>query len=112
MGKISLYDAISSVTILTETNLTEETLTGYTLTDSTLSGASNVYSFIDNNGNVTQIKKVKKDRFKFYIDPEIVFITTIDDCVIGVSGNPEDPNCIFGIALGVGDNDIVLAKYI
>lgn len=95
MGKVSLYEAISS---------------GSTISGTTLSGLSNIYHFIDESGNVTQIKKNIKNRFKFYIDPEIVFLNIPESCVIGIN-NAENGDCSFGIGLGIGDNDMVLAKY-
>ena len=89
MGKISLLDAIK--------NSTDNTYSG-----TTSGNQSDVHIFIDDNGNVTQIKKSSKDRLKFYIDPEITFITLPEFCVIGVSDEVNGA-CSFGIALGVGD---------
>jgi hypothetical protein len=75
---------------------------GVTVSGSTLSGVSNVYTFLDEKGNVTQIKKELKHRNKYYIDPEVLFYSASVDCYIGVSDS-ENGNCTFGIALGVGD---------
>ena len=68
-----------------------------------MSGLSNVYSFIDTKGNVTQIRKaIKKQRNKFYIDPEITFFAFYELCVIGIT-DEENGECSFGLALGMGD---------
>lgn len=63
-----------------------------------------VYIFIDEDGNVKQIQKEKKDRKKYY--PNIP--TKVDDIigdvyVIGVSDT---------VAMGAGDNTMIYAKYI
>jgi hypothetical protein len=50
-----------------------------------LSGDTGVHVFIDESGNVTQIKKNVKERLRYYIDPSIQF-EFLPECVIGVSG--------------------------
>jgi hypothetical protein len=50
-----------------------------------VSGDTGVHVFIDDSGNVTQIKKKQKERLKYYIDPELQ-IDFASDCVIGVNG--------------------------
>lgn len=67
----------------------------------------NVYHFIDDSSNVTQIKKEKRNRLKYYIDPK-----TIDDsCYIGIN-DPKEGDCSEGVGLGFGDYDIMaLANY-
>lgn len=87
------------------------------ITDNTstkvLSGITNlnVYEFIDEFGNVTQIEKESKSRLKYYIDPTSVPETITPTCVIGISGGIDSPDCSEGIGLGVGDNYFAYAKY-
>lgn len=59
-----------------------------------------VYNFIDEFGNVTQIKKGRKKRLEFY--PERVNVPIIEPCVIGVS-DPASGDCSEGIAMGCGE---------
>jgi hypothetical protein len=71
------------------------------------SGATNldVHIFVDNSGNVVQIKKVIKSRLKFYIDP----VLPPDDfsvCAIGVS-DAFGEDCTDGIALGLNNDDLM-----
>lgn len=79
----------------------------------TTSGNTNldVYIFVDEFGNVTQIKKESKSRLKYYVDPTSVPETITPSCVIGISGGIDSPDCSEGIGLGVGDNYFALAKY-
>lgn len=70
-----------------------------TPTASTLSEYG-IYNFIDEFGNVTQIKKGKKKRLEFY--PERINVPLIEPCVIGVS-DPASENCTEGIAMGCGE---------
>lgn len=63
-----------------------------------------VHIFVDENGNVTQIKKFSKPRLKYYIDPNFPDAPIQEYCVIGVS-DPEDGDCSEGTAMGVGDNE-------
>lgn len=73
-----------------------------------------VYTFVDEDGNVTQIKKVKKSITKFYPnEPSKVESIVGDYAVIGVasidSGDASD------IAMGVGDANngvLVYAEYV
>jgi len=84
------------------------------ISSNTISGTTNIYQFIDDSGNVTQISKIKKNKFKHYIDaPEKAIY---QGCMIGVSDsdkNDLDQNipCTYGIALGLGDNNMGLASY-
>lgn len=89
-------------------------ITNNTSTDSsTLSGATNidVHIFLDEDGNVIQIKKDPKSRLKFYIDP----VLPPDDfrvCAIGISDAFGD-DCTDGIAMGLNDIDkMANANYI
>lgn len=65
--------------------------------------------FIDNSGNVTQIEKQDKSRFKYYIDPTYTDMV-LNYCAIGIS-DEEFGECSYGIALGIGDNLMAFAKY-
>jgi hypothetical protein len=68
---------------------------------------NDVHIFVDNNGNVDQIKKISKERLKYYIDeelPEKVY------CVIGID-DPYSGSCSEGTALGIGDNMMAFAIY-
>ena len=63
-----------------------------------------VYAFVDKDGNVTQIKKDKKDTEKYYPNEPSKVDTVLGDVwVIGVSDD---------IAMGVGDEVMAYAKYI
>lgn len=63
-----------------------------------------VYTYIDENGNVTQIKKEKKDRKKYYPNAETNVEGILGDVyVIGVSDT---------VAMGVGDDTMAYARYI
>lgn len=97
MGRISLFTEILNYS-------------GVTVSGATLSDRNNVYTFLDEKGNVTQIKKKVKKRNKFYIDPEVYFYDPNTYCYIGVSDS-ENGDCTFGVGLGVGDNDISPATY-
>ena len=79
---------------------------GSTNVNSGITNNINSYTFIDESGNVTQIGKKSKSRLKYYIDDKIP-----PTCVIGISGNVGDPDCILGTALGLGDNTYGIAKY-
>lgn len=58
----------------------------YNIPYQAMSGAtSGVHVFIDESGNVTQIKKKQKERLKYYIDPSPQFNFT-PECVIGING--------------------------
>lgn len=73
-------------------------------TDSTIKTTQSdygVYIFVDENGNVTQINKEKKERLKFY--PDQINAPLIEPCVIGISGDIGVENCTEGIAMGCGD---------
>lgn len=73
-----------------------------TTTASTITQLNNygVYNFVDEFGNVTQIKKSVRKRIEFY--PELVDAPLIEPCVIGVK-DPVDGNCTEGVAMGCGD---------
>lgn len=71
---------------------------------------NNIYSLIDDNGNVTQIKKQSKKKYKYYIDPELSSNLIEQPCYIGIS-NTESGDCSYGIALGFGDRTVIIAKY-
>ena len=70
----------------------------------------NVHIFIDENGNVTQIDKIDKDRIKYCIDPYVPQTDIVKSCVIGISDEIEG-ECTDGIGLGLGDNTYGYAKY-
>lgn len=76
------------------------------ISSTTQSGTTDIHQFIDENGNVLQIQKIKKDKFKHYIETE----QTRHDCVIGAN-TPENGDCTYGVALGLGDNTLGLANY-
>lgn len=76
----------------------------------TLSGNTDIHHFIDESGNVSQIPKIKKERYKYYIDPDTPARIIIESCVIGVDSEESGP-CSFGVALGFGDDTMCLAKY-
>jgi len=87
-------------------------MTGSTInSDATLSGITDIHHFIDESGNVSQIPKIKKNRYKYYIDPDTPDRILPQNCVIGVSDEQSGP-CSFGVALGLGDDTMGLAKYI
>jgi len=86
-------------------------ITGYTIkSGATLSSTTDIHQFMDENGNVSQIPKIKKTRYKYYIDPDTPDRIIIENCVIGVSDEESGP-CSFGVALGLGDDTMCLAKY-
>ena len=90
------------------------TTTSELISDSVnISGTTNInsYTFIDESGNVTQINKKSKSRLKYYIDDKIPQPIVNPPCVIGISGNIDDPDCELGIGLGLGDNQYGLANY-
>lgn len=63
-----------------------------------------VYTFIDEDGNVTQIKKEKKSITKFYPnEPSEVDKIIGEYAVIGVSDT---------VAMGIGDNIMAYAEYV
>jgi len=70
----------------------------------TTSGTTNdgVYIFIDENGNVEQIKKDTNDRLMFYTDTKSKQQSLLEPCIIGVS-DPVNGNCTEGIIMGTGD---------
>lgn len=70
----------------------------------------NIHVFIDENGNVTQIDKIDKDRIKYCIDPYVPQTDIVEYCVIGIS-DPIAEDCTNGIGLGLGDNSYGYAKY-
>jgi len=63
-----------------------------------------VYTFVDEDGNVTQIKKVKKSITKYYPnEPSNVDKIVGDYAVIGISDT---------IAMGIGDDVMAYAEYV
>lgn len=76
------------------------------VTTGSTSGLTNidVHIFVDENGNVTQIKKYSKPRLKYYIDPNYPDMPLEESCVIGV-GDPEEGDCSYGTAMAIGDGD-------
>jgi len=86
-------------------------MTGSTMNSGiTSSGTTDFHQFIDENGNVSQIPKIKKIRYKYYIDPDTPDRIITESCVIGVDDEESGP-CSFGVALGIGDDTMCLAKY-
>ena len=71
---------------------------------------SDVHIFVDESGNVTQIKKTSKTRLKYCPDTKLPQREFIDPCVIGVN-DEEWGECSYGIGLGVGDILMPIAKY-
>lgn len=63
----------------------------------------NIYVFVDDDGNVEQIKKESKDRLKYCIDPYVPQTEIIETCVIGID-DPIEGDCTEGIGLGLGDD--------
>lgn len=63
-----------------------------------------VYTFIDEDGNVRQIKKEKKSITKYYPNAPSKVETIVGDyAVIGVSDT---------VAMGVGDDTMAYAEYV
>ena len=80
-----------------------------TYVNNNLSGnTTNIFTLLDNNGNVTQIKKIKKNQYKNYIDSERILI---ENCFIRISETENGEDCSFGISLGFGDDTISQAIY-
>ena len=97
------YDTLYTRSFFGATGSTEN------VSSSTSSGTTNIYQFIDESGNVIQLSKIKKTQFKYYIDaPEK---NLYQGCMIGVSNSEENIPCAYGIALGLGDNNMGLASY-
>jgi len=86
-------------------------MTGSTLNSGITSGITNIYQFIDDSGNVNQIPKIIKQRYKYYIDPDTPALIIAEPCVIGVDDEESGP-CSFGVALGLGDDTMGMAKYV
>jgi hypothetical protein len=82
-------------------------LSGTTTTSGTT--FRDIHVFVDEFGNVTQIKKEKKKRRKYYIDPNFPAVT-INECVIGVEDEFSGP-CSYGIGMGIGDDLFAYAIY-
>lgn len=93
-------------------NILNTNFTNSGKTNTINSGSTNidVHIFVDEDGNVTQIKKYSKPRLKYYIDPNYPDSPEEEYCVIGVS-DPEDGDCSYGDALGVGDKLMAYAIY-
>jgi len=93
---------------------TENVSSGYTypISSVVLSGETkNIYVFVDESGNVNQIeKKQKKERLRYYIDPNMPQVEFIPDCLIGIN-DPVSGDCSLGIGLGIGDNLFARANY-
>lgn len=106
MGRLSnlIVNSSSSTNITSgDTSTTDSDLSSFSI--SGITGVTNidVHIFIDENGNVTQIKKYSKPRLKYYIDPNFPDSPIQEHCVIGV-GDPEDGDCSEGDAMGIGEN--------
>jgi hypothetical protein len=85
-----------------------------TLSASTLISVANkntkdlgVWVYIDENGNVTQIKKEGRRRILIYPEKEM----EMDWVVIGVQGGIGEINDVVPIAMGVSEKDMALAEY-
>jgi hypothetical protein len=78
-------------------------ISGVTITD--------IHVFVDEYGNVTQIKKEAKPRLKYCPDPKYPQTELINICAIGVS-DEEWGECSDGTAMGIGDYRMAYAKYI
>jgi len=90
---LNIFDASTGINIIS----------GITLSD--------IHIFIDEYGNVTQIKKEEKSRLKYCPDPKYPQTDLIDNCVIGVSDEWAG-ECSDGTAMGVGDFLMAYAKYL
>ena len=86
-------------------------ITGSTLNSGITSGITNIYQFIDESGNVSQIPKIIKPRYKYYIDPDTPTRIITEPCVIGASNEESGPGS-YGSALGLGDDTIGMASYL
>lgn len=106
MGRLSLSKSIISINSGLTTASSNIINTGMTSGTTNL----NVYNFIDDNGNVTQIEKKVKERLKYYITPNIPENDIVQSCVIGIS-NPLNGDCTIGIGLGLGDDMFGYANY-
>jgi hypothetical protein len=81
------------------------------VSDSGKTKIDDVHIFIDESGNVTQIKKEEKSRLKYCVDPNVPQTEILHNCLIGVS-DPDWGDCTNGIALGVGDVLTTFANYV
>lgn len=107
MGRLSFSTTLTSINSgYTNTSNLNLVNTGITSGITNL----NVYNFIDNNGNITQIEKKEKDRLKYYITPNIPENDIVQLCVIGIN-NPLNGDCTIGMGLGLGDDSFGYAKY-
>ena len=71
-----------------------------------------VYTFIDEDGNVKQIKKEKKNITMYYPNaPSKIDSILPDFCVIGIYGGNSECTSSEGIAMGIGDNLAAYANY-
>lgn len=97
MGKLALLKSLS-----------ENVLNSGNTIENNSGDTANIYYFIDENGNLTEIEKKSKNRLKYYIDEKLIIKE--DSCVIGVS-DPVEGDCSYGIGLGLGDQTWGYAKY-
>jgi hypothetical protein len=108
MGRLSnlIVNTTSTNISSGNTSTTDDNNLSINILSGTTTGITNidVHIFIDENGNVTQIKKYSKPRLKYYIDPNFPDAPIQEYCVIGVS-DPIDGDCSEGTAMGVGDNE-------
>jgi len=119
MGRLSIINRSTAIAIINcnvtgVTGVTLSSVSGYTVTttnETTITPVNlGVYSFIDEHGNVTQIKKITKYRLKYCIDPTLPQDELINYCVIGVN-DPDFGDCSDGTALGIGDTLMAYAIY-
>jgi hypothetical protein len=92
--------------------MTRLSIESYKLTETTTTSGTTVkdiHIFVDEYGNVIQIKKEKKKRRNYYIDPNFPAVT-IQGCIIGVEDEFSGP-CSYGIGLGIGDDLFAYAIY-
>ncbi|MCK9416717.1 hypothetical protein M0Q97_08690 [Candidatus Dojkabacteria bacterium] len=108
MGRLSFSTSLNTTI---NTGFTNKLTSNVHNTD-TITGITNlnVYNFIDINGNITQIEKKEKERFKYYITPSIPENDIVQSCVIGIN-NPLNGDCTIGMGLGLGDDIFGYAKY-
>ncbi len=101
---------------MARSNLNKNTTTS-NLKKATLNKKLGIYIFVDDDGNVTQIKKDKKIRTKYDPNEATKVDTTIGVVyVIGIDGEGpigEDGSTIGATtAMGIGDTTEAYAKYV
>jgi hypothetical protein len=107
LSNINIFAKLTTTAVAESKTINFTNDTGATIAEVIIPVQNDVHIFVDNSGNVNQIKKISKERLKYYIDeelPEKVY------CVIGVD-DPDSGPCSYGTALGIGDNMMAFAIY-